>query len=143
MFRNSCRIRTRFRHEYRKINHKPQSNTLLNQRQKLIHPSTPPKNTGNTGGKIEPQDKDSTRLQELSLMNNIFFGATRYEIHLDIKLDYTLSSTFQELSLTELETLHQLCEIERKQILLSLALAVLKIHHAGYLLSGNRLNFID
>ena len=28
------------------------------------------KNTGNTGGKIKPQDKDSTCLQELSLMNN-------------------------------------------------------------------------
>ena len=42
------------------------------------------------------------------------------------------------MSLTELERLHQLCEI-----LQSLALAVLKISYAGYLLSGNRSNFID
>ena len=47
------------------------------------------------------------------------------------------------MSLSELETLHQLCEIERTQILQSLALAVLKIPYAGYLLSGNRSNFVD
>ena len=47
------------------------------------------------------------------------------------------------MSSTELETLHQLCELERNQILQSLALAVLKIPYAGYLLSGNRSKFID
>ena len=45
--------------------------------------------------------------------------------------------------LTELETLHQLCELERTQTLQSLALAVLKFLYAGYLLSGNRSNFVD
>ena len=50
-----------------------------------------------------------------------------------MKLDYTISRTFQEMSLSELETLHQLCELERTQILQSLALAVLKIPYAGYL----------
>ena len=47
------------------------------------------------------------------------------------------------MSLSELETLHQLCELERTQILQSLALAVLKIPYGGYFLSGNRSNFID
>ena len=55
-----------------------------------------------------------------------------------MKLDYTISRIFQEMSLSELETLHQLCELERTQILQSLALAVLKIPYAGYLLSGNK-----
>ena len=73
------------------------------------------KNTGNIGGKLKPQDKDSTRLQELSLMKHTHFGAIHYDIHLDMKLDYTISRIFQELSLTELETLHQLCELERTQ----------------------------
>ena len=63
-------------------------------------------------------------------------------VNLDMKLDYTISRIFQEMSLTELETLHQLCELERTQILQSLALAVLKIPYAGYLLSVNRSNFI-
>ena len=49
------------------------------------------KNTGRTGEKLKPQDTDSTRLQELSLMNNTHFGAIHYDIHLDMKLDYTVS----------------------------------------------------
>ena len=49
-------------------------------------------------------------------MNNTHFGATHYEIHLDMKLDYTISRIFQERSLTEVETLHQLCELERTQV---------------------------
>ena len=69
--------------------------------------------------------KDSTRLKKLSIMNNTHFGAFHYDIHLDMKLDYTISLIFQEMSLTELETLHQLSE--RTQILQSLALAVLKV----------------
>ena len=101
------------------------------------------KNTGRIGGKLKPQGRDSTRLQELSHKNNTHFGAIHYDIHLDMKIDYTISRIFQELSLTELETLHQLCQLERTQILQSLALAVLKILYAGYLLSGNRSNFID
>ena len=76
-------------------------------------------------------------------MNYTHFGAIHFNIHLDTKLDYTISRIFQEMSSTELETLHQLCELERTQILQSLALAVLKILYAGYLLSGNRSNFID
>ena len=76
-------------------------------------------------------------------MNNTYFGAIHYDIHLDMKLDYTISRIFPEMSLTELETLHQLCELERTQLLQSLALAVLKIPYAGYLISGTRSNFID
>ena len=59
-----------------------------------------------------------------------------------MKLYYTISRIFQERSLSELETLHQSCELERTQILQSLALAVIKIPYNGYLLSGNRSNFL-
>ena len=101
------------------------------------------RNTGQTGGKTESQDKDSTRLQEQSLMNNTYFGAIHYDIHLDMKLDYTISRIFQEMSLSERETLHHSCELEKTQMLQSLALALLKIPYAGYLLSGFRSNFFD
>ena len=47
------------------------------------------------------------------------------------------------MSLSELETLHNLCELEPTQILQSFALAVLKIPYAEYFLSGNRSDFID
>ena len=99
------------------------------------------KSTGQPGGKLTPIDRKSTRLQELLLMNTTYFGNIHYDIHLDMKLDYTISRIFQEMSISELETLHQLCELERTQILQSLALAVLKTPYAGYLLSGNRSNF--
>ena len=45
------------------------------------------KNVRRIGGKLKPQDADSTRLQELSLMNRTYFGAIHYDIHLDMKLD--------------------------------------------------------
>ena len=93
------------------------------------------KSTVQPDGKLKPHDSRSTRLQELSLMNSNYFGNIYYDIHLDMKLDYTISQIFQEMSHSELETLHQLCELERTQILQSLALAVLKIPYAGYLLS--------
>ena len=65
-------------------------------------------------------------------MINSYFGAIHYEILLDLKLDYTISLIFQVKLLSELETLHHLCELERTQILQSLALAVLKIPYTGY-----------
>ena len=67
------------------------------------------KNIGRIGGILKPQDADSTRLQELSLMNRTYFGAIHYDIHLEVKLDYTSDTSrriFQEMSLSELETLH-------------------------------------
>ena len=91
------------------------------------------KNTGRTGGKLRPQDKSSTRLQKLSLMNNTYFGTIHYDIHLDMKLHNTFGRIFQEMSLSELET----------QTFQSFVLAVLKTPFAEYFLSGNRSNFIE
>ena len=97
------------------------------------------KNTGKIRGKFGPPNKagrrnywsktssTSTRLQELSLMNIPKFGATHYDIHLDTKMDYTISRIFQEMSLSELETLHHLCELERTQTIQSLALPIKKL----------------
>ena len=65
-------------------------------------------------------------------MNNTYIGAIYCDIHLDIKIDYTKKRIFQEMSLSELETFRHLCELERTQILQSLALAVLKILYAGF-----------
>ena len=66
-------------------------------------------------------------------MNNYYFSAIHYDIHLGMKLGYTISRIFPEISLSELETPHHLCELERTQILQSLALAVLKTPYARYL----------
>ena len=60
-----------------------------------------------------------------------------------MKLNYVKSRIFQEMSLNRLETLYHLFELERTQILKSLALAVLKIPYVEYLFSGNRSKFMD
>ena len=73
------------------------------------------KGKGQPGGKLKTYDSKSTRLQEMSLMNSTYFGNFHYDIHLDMKLDYPISRIFQEMTLSELETLHQLCELERTQ----------------------------
>ena len=83
------------------------------------------KNTGNPGGKLRPQEKDSSRLQEFSQVNNTHFCATYYDIHLDMKRDYLIGRIFQEMSLSKLETLHHSCNLESTQKLQPLALAVL------------------
>ena len=59
-------------------------------------------------------------------MNNTCFDANHYDIHLGLKLDYTISRVLKEYSRSEQETLHHLCELEVTQILQSLALALLK-----------------
>ena len=46
-------------------------------------------------------------------MNKTHFGAIHYYMHLDMKLNFTISRIFQEMSLTDFETLHQLCELEK------------------------------
>ena len=101
------------------------------------------KSKGQPGGKLKPYDSKCTGLQELSLMNSKYFGNNHYDIHLDMKLDYTISRVFQKMSFSELETLHQLCELQRTEILRLLALAVLNKPYAGYLLSRNSSNFFD
>ena len=54
------------------------------------------KNIGRIGGKFNPQDADSTRLQKLSLINRTYFGAIHNDIHLDMKLCYTISRIFKK-----------------------------------------------
>ena len=72
-----------------------------------------------------------------------FFGVIHFGKHLDMKLDYIISRIFQEMSLSEMETLHHLCELERTLTLQSLVLAVFKIPYARYLLSDNHSKFVD
>ena len=59
------------------------------------------KNAGNPDGRLEPYDSESTHLQELSLMNNSYFSAIHYDIHLDMIFDYTISRIFKEMSLSD------------------------------------------
>ena len=88
------------------------------------------------------KSKGSTRLQKLSLMNNTYFGAIHYDIHLDMKLGYTMSRTFQEISLSELETIHHLCVYvnSNEHKFTFSPTRITKIPFSGCLLSGKRSN---
>ena len=77
------------------------------------------KNSGKICEKLKPQDTDSTRLQNyhlnyktvkmsLKLSQNyktvkMSLDAIHYDIHLDMKIDYTKRRIFQEMSFTELK----------------------------------------
>ena len=52
------------------------------------------KNKGTNGEKLLPEICDSTRLQQLSQMNNTYLGAIIYDIHIVMKLGYTICRNF-------------------------------------------------
>ena len=43
---------------------------------------------------------------------NTNFGAVHYDIHLNMKIVYSISRIFQEMSLSELELLRLVCQLE-------------------------------
>ena len=73
------------------------------------------RNNGNIGEKAVPENQYSSRLQELYLMKTRYSRAIHYDIHFDMKLHYTKSRIFQEMSLSELETLHHYCELNEQK----------------------------
>ena len=48
--------------------------------------------------KLFSENRDNTRLEKLSIMNHTCLRAVHYDIHLDMKLDYTINRVFQEIS---------------------------------------------
>ena len=99
------------------------------------------RNNRQIGGKVSHKNSESTRLQQLSLMNHTVLGAVSYDIHLNMKLGFFISRIYQEISLSEFETLYHLCGSKTAQILYHSRLK--KNLYAGHLLSGNRSVFIE
>ena len=62
--------------------------------------------------------------------------------HINTKIDYTISHVFPSMTVQELNTLHSVCEIERNQLPTQLAMSVQNPQLAGFLLTGNRSNFL-
>ena len=76
------------------------------------------------------------------LNNSNSFGAVDYDVHVNTKIDYSINHVFKSMSLQELNTLHYICELERTQLLTILAMSVQNPQLAGFLLTGNRSNFL-
>ena len=102
----------------------------------------------------EHYEKLSTQLTSCKLVHNrnkLFFPASNssntfvtidYEAHINTKSDYPINHVFKTMSIAELNTLHTTCEVERTQLLTSIAMFVEKSKLAGFLLTQNRSNFL-
>ena len=76
----------------------------------------------------------------LNVSNN--FATIDYDAHINTKIDYTINHVFRSMTVEELNTLHTVCELERNQLLTILAMSVQNPQLAGFLLTGNRSNFL-
>ena len=76
----------------------------------------------------------------LNVSNN--FATIDYDGHINTKIDYTINHLFRSMTVQELNTLHTVCELERNQLLTILAMSVQNPQLAGFLLTGNRSNFL-
>ena len=70
------------------------------------------------------------------------FAAIDYVAHINTKIDYTIIHVFRSMTVQELNTLYTICELERNQLLTILAMSVQNPQLAGFLLTGNRSNFL-
>ena len=70
------------------------------------------------------------------------FATIDYDAHINTKIDYTINHVFRSMTVQELNTLHTVCELERNQLLTILAMSVQNPQLAGFLLTGNRSNFL-
>ena len=76
----------------------------------------------------------------LNVSNN--FATLDYDAHINTKIDFTKNHEFKSMTVQELHTLHTVCELERTQLLTILAMSVKNPQFAGFLLTGNRSNFL-
>ena len=76
----------------------------------------------------------------LNIANN--FATIDYDAHINTKLDFTINHVFKSMTVQELNTLHTVCELERTQLLTIPAMSVKNPQLAGFLLTGNRSNFL-
>ena len=70
------------------------------------------------------------------------FATLDYDAHINTKFDFTINHVFKSMTVQELNTLHAVCELQRTQLLTILAMSVKNPQLAGFLLTGNRSNFL-
>ena len=76
----------------------------------------------------------------LSVLNN--FARYDYDAHINTKIDYTIRHVFNSMTVQELNTLHTVCDLERNQLFIILAMSVQNPQLAGFFLTGNRSTFL-
>ena len=94
-----------------------------------------------TSGKIVLDTSNNKFIfHALNFSNN--FATIGYDAHINTIIDYTINHFFRSMTEQELNTHHTICELERNQLLTILAMSVQNPQLAGFLLTGNRCNFL-
>ena len=70
------------------------------------------------------------------------FATLDYNAHIKTKIDFTINHVFKTLTVQELNTLQTVCELERTQLLTIIAMSIKNPQLGGFLLTGNRSNFL-
>ena len=95
----------------------------------------------NNSGKIQFDNSNQKYIiPALNISNS--FATTDYDAHINTKIDITINHVIKSMTVQELNTVHTVCELERTQLLTILAMSVKNPQLAGFLLTGNRSNFL-
>ena len=95
----------------------------------------------NFSGKVQFDNSNQKYIfPVLNISNN--FATIEYDALNITKIDFTKNHVFKSKTVQELNTLHTVCELERTQLITILAMSVKNPQLAGFLLTGNRSNFL-
>ena len=72
------------------------------------------------------------------LIDSNSFATVNCDARLNTKAEYSINYASKFKTIPELNTLHHICEPERRYLLTKLAMSVQNPHIAGYLSTGNR-----
>ena len=70
------------------------------------------------------------------------YATLDYDAHINTKIDFTINHVIKSMTVQDLNTLHTVCDLESAQLLTILAMSVKNHPLAGFLLTGNRSNFL-
>ena len=93
-----------------------------------------------SGKIVLDNSNNKIKFPALNVSNN--FATIDYDAHVITKIDYAINHVFQSMTVQELNTLHTVCELERNHFLTIFAMSVQNPQLAGFLLTGNRSNFL-
>ena len=93
-----------------------------------------------SGKKVLDNSKNKFVFPALNVSNN--FATIDFDAQIITKIDYTINHVFRSMTVQELNTLQTKWELERNQLLTTLAMSVQNPQLAGFLLTGIRRNFL-
>ena len=70
------------------------------------------------------------------------FGTVGYDAYMKSKIKNSTNQVFKATNIQKLNTSHNVCGVERTQLLTILAMSVQNIQLAGYLITVNRIKFL-